>query len=341
VNIKDATDLYRFGSTEELSKIANDIVKKNYSNEVFIRGLIEFSNCCGMDCLYCGIRKSNSKTVRYRLSDEEIIDAIKRGLDAGIKTFVLQSGESRTYNDKELAKLLCKIKKITGDESAITLSCGLMNKDHYKRLKDSGCNRYLMRFETSDEKLYSYLKKGQSLKTRLKGLENLKKLGFEVGSGFMVGLPGETIETTINNALLCKELELDMIGIGPFIPHGETPLKEESSGSLETILRTTALLRILLPYSNIPATTATGSIDALGREKALSSGANVLMPNITPTKYKKNYLLYPGKICLEESGFECISCLAGRVESVGKKISYEKGNSISYTMNKENLTKRI
>lgn len=341
MELKEAIELYKSAPTEKLSAIADGITRANYSNEVFVRGLIEFSNCCGMDCLYCGIRKSNSKAVRYRLSDEEIIDAIKRGLDAGIKTFVLQSGESRTYNDKELAKLLGKIKKITGDESAITLSCGLMNKDQYKRLKDNGCDRYLMRFETSDEKLYSYIKKGQSLKTRLKGLENLKKLGFEVGSGFMAGLPGETIETRINNALLCKELELDMIGIGPFIPHDETPLKEENSGSLDTILRTTALLRIILPYSNIPATTATGSIDALGREKALSSGANVLMPNITPTKYKKNYLLYPGKICLDESGFECISCLSGRVGSVGKKLSYERGDSISYTMNKENLTERI
>ncbi|HOS33811.1 MAG TPA: [FeFe] hydrogenase H-cluster radical SAM maturase HydE, partial [Spirochaetota bacterium] len=334
MNIKEAIDLYKCASTEELSKIANDIVKKNYSDDVFIRGLIEFSNYCDMDCLYCGIRKSNGKAVRYRLTDEEIIDAVKFGLDANIKTFVLQSGEDYKYNVKKLSKLVYKIKKITGAETAITLSCGLMNRDDYKELKDSGCDRYLMRFETSDENLYSYLKKGQPLKTRLKGLENLKNLGFEVGSGFMVGLPGETIETGINNALLCKELELDMIGIGPFIPHNETPLKKEAPGSLDTILRTTALLRILLPYSNIPATTATGSIDALGREKALSCGANVLMPNITPAKYKKNYLIYPGKICLDESGSECISRLSERVVSVGKKISYERGDSISYTIMK-------
>lgn len=331
---KEAIYLYKSVPTEELSKLANDITLKNYSDKIFVRGLLEFSNYCGMDCLYCGIRKSNAKTIRYRLSDEEIIDTIKFGLDTNIKTFVLQSGEDYNYNVKELSKLVYKIKKITGSETAITLSCGLMNKEGYKELKDNGCDRYLMRFETSDENVYSYLKKGQSLKTRIHGLENLKNLGFEVGSGFMVGLPGETIETRINNALLCKELELDMIGIGPFIPHDETPLKEEDSGSLDTILRTTALLRILLPYTNIPATTATGSIDALGREKALSCGANVLMPNITPTKYKKNYLLYPGKICLEESGFECISCLSGRVESVGKKISYEKGNSLSYSIKK-------
>ena len=330
IDTKEAIELFKYEQTDTLSKIANNITEKFYSNKVYIRGLLEFSNQCNLDCLYCGIRSSNYNVTRYRLTDTEIVETIRNGIDKGIKTFVLQSGENEIYNQKFLPMLVEKIRNLAGDKVAITLSCGLMTKDQYRELKNSGCNRYLMRFETSNEKLYAYIKNGQTLKRRLKGLEELKNLGFEVGSGYMVGLPGETIDTLIDNALLCQKLELDMVGIGPFIPHDDTPLKMTRSCHFDSVIRSTVLLRMLLPLSNIPATTATGSADDQGREKVLLSGANVLMPNITPTKYKKDYLLYPGKICLDESGFECIDCLSKRLKTIGKEISLERGNSLSF-----------
>ena len=324
---ESAVNLYR----EDQNKLfleARRICEKIYGNKVFLRGLIEISNVCTRDCLYCGIRKSNLKVLRYKLTKEEIIETVRKGYRYDLKTFVLQSGEF-SYTVKELCEIVESIKNITNSEAAITLSCGLMSKKQYKDLKDAGCNRYLMRFETSDEKLYSTFRK-DSLQRRIKGLMDLKELGFEVGSGFMVGLPGETEEIRINNALLCNELALDMVGIGPFIPHQDTPLADAIQEPIELTIRLTALLRILLPYSNIPATTAAGTLSIDGRERMLWAGANVLMPNITPNIYKKNYLLYPNKICIDESGFECIGCLNNRVKSIGKELSFERGDSYSF-----------
>lgn len=322
-------DFYKNSSDAELINKADEVCRMSYGDKVYLRGLVEFSNYCNMDCLYCGIRKSNSKVVRYRLSPEQILEIVKKGFKAGLKTFVLQSGEDNFYDSKNLALLTEKIKKETSEETAITLSCGIMTRSGYNDLKNAGCDRYLMRFETSDEKLHQYLRNGISLKRRLKALNDLKELGFETGSGYMVGLPDETEEIRINNALLCKKLELDMVGIGPFIPHPDTPLKDAHKNNIELAVRATALLRILLPYANIPATTASGTIDKNGREKILKAGANVLMPNITPSDNKKNYLLYPDKICVDESGFQCITCLTKRVSTVSKKIVMDRGDSLS------------
>lgn len=327
LSIDEAIDLYK-NNRELLFKKSREICNSIYSNKVFLRGLIEISNVCYCDCLYCGIRKSNTEIERYKLNLKEIIEIVKKGYKQGLKTFVLQSGEF-AYSVKELCEIVESIKKVTNNEVAITLSCGLMSKKQYQDLKYAGCDRYLMRFETSNEKLYS-LFRNDSLKKRIDGLVNLKELGFEVGSGFMVGLPDETEEIRIKNALLSYELGLDMIGIGPFIPHKDTPLGNSIQQPIDLTIKMTALLRILLPYSNIPATTAAGTLSKDGREKMLWAGANVLMPNITPQNYKKFYLLYPDKICIDESGFACINCLKARVATIGKEISFERGDSYSY-----------
>jgi len=328
-------DFYRKASLEELSKNADTVCRENYGNKVFLRGLIEFSNYCSMDCLYCGIRKSNTKVERYRLTEEEILSTVKMGFKIGFRTFVLQSGEDSFFSTKIMAGIIEKIKNITGGGAAITLSCGIRPKSDYRIFKNAGADRYLLRFETSEPALHHYLRNGIPLENRLKALYDLKELGYETGSGYMLGLPGETEEIRIKNALLCVELELDMIGIGPFIPHPDTPLANAKKESLELTLRATSLLRLLLPKSNIPATTAAGSISPNGRERMLAAGANVLMPNLTPTAYKKNYLLYPGKICIDEDGEKCISCLSFRLNSIGKDICFERGDSIKYREGKK------
>lgn len=320
--------LFYNASLDELVKKANEVCNKIYGNKVYLRGLIEFSNLCFMDCKYCGIRRSNNKVRRYRMNDEEILATIESGIKVGFKTFVLQSGEN-AYKVSELANLVEKIKS-KWSNIAITLSCGYFKKDDLKILKKSGVDRYLFRFEVADEKLYSFLKNGEKLSKRLEMLSNLKELDFETGSGFMVGLPDETDEILLKNLKLCKEFQFDMVGIGPFIPHPDTPLKDAKQFPIDRTIKATALLRLILPFANIPATTAAGTLDPIGREKMLKAGANVLMPNITPPSNKRDYLLYPDKICIDESGLECVSCMSLRVKSIGKEISMERGDSLSY-----------
>ncbi|MGC8764419.1 MAG: [FeFe] hydrogenase H-cluster radical SAM maturase HydE [Brevinematia bacterium] len=331
LTFKEVKELYFSASTEELTKMADNVCRMTYGEKVFLRGLIEFSNVCRMDCKYCGIRRSNKNIKRYTMSEEEILNTVKKGIEYGFKTFVLQSGETTSFNVYRLAELVERI-KLMDNSVAVTLSCGYFNREELRVLKNAGVDRYLIRFEVSDKKLYSYFKNGQKLSDRLEVIYNLKELGFEAGSGFMVGLPGETDEILLKNLKLCKDLELDMVGIGPFIPHPDTPLRDAKVFPIERTVRATALLRLLLPYSNIPATTAAGTLDPVGREKMLKAGANVLMPNITPPVNKRHYLLYPDKICISENGENCISCMRLRVESIGKKISFERGNSLSFTI---------
>ncbi|URA09550.1 [FeFe] hydrogenase H-cluster radical SAM maturase HydE [Thermospira aquatica] len=316
--------------TETLTKMADEVCRKTYGNKVYLRGLIEFSNECFCDCLYCGIRRSNAKITRYSLTDEEIIETVKRGLQRGFHTFVLQSGENRADLPERMTKLLFTLRKIAKEDVAFTLSCGVYPREVYREWKKAGAHRYLLRFETSDPRLYASLCPGKTLDRRLQALEDLRQEGYAVGSGFMVGLPGEDARTRFENVLLCRDLRLEMVGIGPFIPHPDTPLGKEGHKSLpiEFTVRTTALLRLFLPWANIPATTAAGSLHPRGREMMLEAGANVLMPNITPVEKKKHYLLYANKICLDEDGWECLSCLSLRVASVGKTISFERGESV-------------
>lgn len=323
-------ELY-YTDLDKLTSAAAEVCGRYFGSSVYLRGLIEFSNHCSMDCHYCGIRKSNYRAARYRMDEEEILSVIRCWHEQGLRTFVLQSGEDPLISVTRLCRLAEKIKNITGEKSALTLSCGIFTKKQFKELKNAGCDRYLMRFETSDERLYSRIRNGLKLKDRVNALYDLREAGIETGSGFMTGLPGETDETRIGNIKLCKKLELNMIGLGPFIPHPHTPLAYVSQESIDHAIRCLAIIRILMPGANIPATTATGSLDPSGREKMLSAGANVLMPNITPDKYKKDYLLYPGKICLNEPGSECIDSITMRMASTGKKLDWSRGDSLSWS----------
>ncbi|MBN2737952.1 MAG: [FeFe] hydrogenase H-cluster radical SAM maturase HydE [Spirochaetales bacterium] len=329
---QEVLDLYH-RNPEELCRQAEVLCRNTYGNKVYLRGLIEFSNYCVMDCLYCGIRKSHSAVKRYRLDHEMIMAIVRKGYEAGLRTFVLQGGEDPWYDEAYLCRLLENIKSLTRDQCAITLSCGIRPRHEYRAMKQAGADRYLMRFETADPELHQYLRGGVTLKQRLQALDDLKASGFEIGSGFMTGLPDEKPDSLIKNVSLCKELELDMVGIGPFIPHKATPLAGAKQKPLSEALYAVAMVRLLLPLANIPATTAMGTLEPDGRERALECGANVLMPNITPAEFKKEYLLYPDKICLEESGFECIGCLSLRCRGVNRELSFEIGHSQSF-MNK-------
>ena len=326
---EDILGFYRTASDDELYAKADQVCRENYKGKVYLRGLIEFSNYCSQDCLYCGIRRSNAGVNRYRLTEEEILESVEEGYNRDFRTFVLQSGEDPYFTTERLCRLIGRIKSIN-DDIAVTLSAGIRSRQSYSDLKQSGCDRYLIRFETSDPGLHRYLRGGITLSRRMRALSDLRELGFEVGSGFMVGLPGETEEIREKNALLCHEYGFNMVGIGPFIPHPDTPLAGSQQQPVELALRAVALVRLLLPGANLPATTAAGTLDPDGREKMLSAGANVLMPNITPVRFKKDYLLYPNKICIEESGFECVGCLSGRAAAIDKQLSFERGDSVSY-----------
>ena len=312
----------------ELIALARSVADSVHGKEVLLRGLIEVTNECERDCLYCGIRKSNSDVVRYRLSEKEVSAVIEAGRSAGFRTFVLQGGESSNLRGDGLLKLTEAARKAAGSGSAITLSFGIRSRREYEELRSAGADRYLMRFETADPELHRYLRNGVTLKRRLEALEDLRAAGFQLGSGFMTGLPGETEETVIENVALAAELDLDMGGVGPFIPHPGTPLAAASGGTIDLAVRATALLRLALPACHIPATTAAGTLHPEGRERMLEAGANVLMPNITPTAAKKNYLVYPGKICLDESGFQCVGCLSVRALGRGLTLSWDRGDAI-------------
>ncbi|MEJ5243969.1 MAG: [FeFe] hydrogenase H-cluster radical SAM maturase HydE [Desulfomicrobiaceae bacterium] len=325
----DLRDYAACRSLDDLRAEANAACEAVWGNRVFVRGLVEISNHCAMDCLYCGIRCSNQRIARYRLFSEEIVALAREGYARGIRTFVLQGGEDPAFSTDDYCRMVEGVRNATGGEAAVTLSLGIRPRSHYAAFKNAGADRYLLRFETSDEALHTHLRGGVPYARRLQALFDLKELGFEVGSGFMTGLPGESETTFYNNILLCRELELDMVGVGPFIPHPDTPLRDAPAPSLEPTLQAVALVRLLLPYANIPATTAAGSMDPLGREKMLTSGANVLMPNLSPIEAKQRYRIYPGKICIDESSEACLEDIRQRVASVGKVLSFERGDSKS------------
>ena len=305
---------------------ADRVRRLHVGNAIHLRGLIEFSNICGRDCLYCGLRRSNSAVKRYRMEIDEIFETAKTAAGLGYKSLVLQSGENRQYPTEEMCTLVARIKKELG--VAITLSLGEKTREEYAALRDAGADRYLLRFETSAEKLFHELKPDSSLEARMRCLKWLREIGFQVGSGIMVGLPGQTIEMIADDILLMNELDLDMIGIGPFIANPQTPLKDAVSGTLDLTLRTLALIRIITKNTHIPATTAMGSIEKGGRERALRCGANVLMPNVTPTKYREHYQLYPGKICIKDQPGDCFLCISGMVSMLGRTISNDAGHSL-------------
>lgn len=297
---------------------ADKVREKYVGNEVHLRGLIEFSNICKCSCKYCGIRKENDSVERYRLSEEQILQLAQNAKQYGYKTIVLQSGEDSFYS---IEKMVSIIKKIKSMGFAITLSIGEKTYDEYKAYKNAGADRYLLRIETTDENLYKNMHPHMSFENRINCLKNLKKLGFETGTGCLVGLPGQSVESLAGDILFFKKLNADMIGLGPFIPAPNTPLKDEAGGTLILALKIMAITRLLLPDINIPATTAMETLAPDGRIIALKSGANVVMPNVTDENCKQKYTIYPGKAGLNNTPEEYKSCITSKIESIGRKIS--------------------
>ncbi|OQY31876.1 MAG: [FeFe] hydrogenase H-cluster radical SAM maturase HydE [Spirochaetaceae bacterium 4572_59] len=324
---EELTELFYNAPSEELSAMGKNVCTEVHGKDVLLRGLLEYTNYCVSNCLYCGIRRDNPNVHRYRIEEAMLLEAVQAGFDRGLRSFVIQGGEDPSYPIERVCGLIEAIKIQTRGEAAVTLSCGMRSREEYRAMAQAGASRYLLRFETSDPELHAYLRDGKTLKDRLQALEDIRAAGFQTGSGFMLGLPGETEKTRLENILLCQKLELDMVGIGPFIPHPETPLKNVEQQPIEDSIRGVALLRLALPESHIPATTAAGTLQPDGREKMIDAGANVLMPNITQTDFKKDYLLYPGKICLDESGIQCIGCLSSRLAPLDRVLSFDKGDA--------------
>ena len=313
-------------TANRLREEALHLRRQYYGNKVFTRGLIEFTNYCKNNCRYCGIRSGNRNVRRYRLSEEDIMECCESGYELGYRTFVLQGGEDPYYTDEQMAAIIRRIKSRFPD-AAVTLSIGEKSYESYRKFREAGADRYLLRHETADEDLYRALHpQAMSLENRKKCLWNLKELGYQVGAGFMVGAPGQTSAHLAKDLVFLQELEPHMVGIGPFIPHHDTIYAEEKAGSVELTLFLLSVIRIMLPQVLLPATTALGTLDPLGREKGLAAGANVVMPNLSPVKNRKLYELYDNKICTGEEAAECRNCLSHRVRQVGFELVDERGD---------------
>ncbi len=314
------------GEISNLFREADRVRKKFMGDEVHIRGIVEFSNYCKRDCLYCGLRKSNDQLFRYRMSLEEIFQAAWEAEKLNYKTVILQSGEDPSYSVEELCSLIGRIKRDL--KLAVTLSLGEKSFEDYKRFRDAGADRYLLKFETSSPELFKEFKPDSSYRERFRCLEWLKELGYQVGSGNIVGLPGQSVENLAEDILWFRKFNFDMIGIGPFIPHPNTPLGNADRGDLDMVLKVVALTRLVTCDTHIPATTAVGTIHPLGRQKALSCGANVIMPNATPKEYRPYYQIYPNKICIDENPQNCRFCIENMVFSLGRKIGSGFGHAV-------------
>lgn len=307
-------------------ELARQVRERTYGNRVFIRGLIEFTNYCKNDCYYCGIRRSNKKAARYRLTKEDILDCCRQGYELGFRTFVLQGGEDGYFTAERLTELIREIKNGYPD-CALTLSVGEKKEEEYRAFREAGADRYLLRHETADPDHYRILHpEPLSLENRKHCLFLLKKLGFQTGAGFMVGSPEQTPETLAEDFLFLKKLDPEMVGIGPFISHGDTPFREQPDGTMEDTLFYLALLRLMLPRVLLPATTALGTIHPSGREKGILSGANVVMPNLSPLSVRKKYMLYDGKISTGDEAAEGVKNLKKRMEAIGCQIVTDRGD---------------
>ena len=302
---------------EELYRRADDVRRDAVGDEVHLRGLIEFSNICRNDCLYCGIRRSNSRVQRYRMTDDELVETARRAAALGFQTVVLQSGEDMHFDQARMCRIIEQIKRL---DVALTLSIGERDYADYKAFREAGADRYLLRIESTDQDLYHRLNPGMSWQRRHECLLMIRELGYELGSGIMVGQPGQTVDSIADDLLYFMDLGINMAGIGPFIPHPDTPLAGEQGGTLELALRTMAVMRLLMPDINIPATTAMESLHPQGRIMALQAGANVVMPNVTEGEYRRLYELYPGKICVNDTPAHCRSCIGLKIQSIGRTI---------------------
>lgn len=305
---------------------ADRVRKEIYGNEIYLRGLIEISNICKNDCLYCGIRKSNPHASRYRLKEEEILSCCKEGYALGFRTFVLQGGEDGYFTDERLMPLLKEIKK-NFPGCAVTLSLGERSRESYQKLYDAGADRYLLRHETADEAHYLKLHpKQMSFENRMMCLKNLKEIGYQVGCGFMVGSPYQTSFTLAKDLKFIETFCPDMCGIGPFLPHRDTPFKNFKKGELLAACYLLSILRLIHPHMLLPATTALGTLEGRGREEGILAGANVLMPNLSPVGVRKKYELYDGKICMGEEAAECRACIEKRMQSIGFQVVTSRGD---------------
>lgn len=325
--IKDDLKVLLSADGEEASllfKHADAVREKYLGKEVHLRGIIEFTNYCKQNCHYCGLRRGNEQLSRYRLTHREILTTAEQAVALGYKTLVLQGGEDSYFSARDIYELVKEIKKM---DVAVTLSLGEHDFDTYKLWREAGSDRYLIKHETADPHLYEHLRPGKRLKQRLQCQSWLKELGYQLGSGCMVGLPGQTLDTLAEDLLLLKKMDVDMAGIGPFIPHPQTPLASAQQGTLEMTLKMVALARIIMPLVHLPATTALGTIHPEGREKALQAGANVVMPNVSPSEYRALYQIYPNKICIRDEPVHCRSCITGKIKALGRVVSTTQGHS--------------
>lgn len=314
------------GCLEELFRKADRIRRENVGDEIHLRGLIEFSNYCRKNCNYCGIRAGNRYLQRYRMEEDEIVATAVQAEQLGYRTVVLQSGEDPFYTVSKLINIIEQIKEKT--DLAITLSIGERPRPEYEQYFAAGADRFLLRFETSNPVLYQHLHPDSDYQGRMNALGWLKEIGYEVGSGIMIGLPGQTVADLADDILTFKNMDLDMIGVGPYICHQDTPLAGAADGTVDMTFKVIALTRIVTGNTHIPATTALATLrPADGREKALELGANVMMPNVTPVKYRAMYELYPAKVCIGEDARQCRGCMQRRIYSLNRPISREHGRS--------------
>ncbi|MFA6200666.1 MAG: [FeFe] hydrogenase H-cluster radical SAM maturase HydE [Bacteroidales bacterium] len=313
---------------------ALEVKIREIGNEVYLRGLIEYSNRCVKSCLYCGVRSGNEKVVRYTLRDEDVLDCAKMAIDLRYGSLAIQSGErsDRAFTDK-ITYLVKEIKKLSDGKLGITLSCGEQTEDVYREWFEAGAHRYLLRIESSNEELYYKIHpndKTHNFQTRLSAIDSLLSIGYQVGTGVMIGLPFQTIENLADDLLFFKDINVAMVGMGPFIPHGDTPLYEyrgliqNDRTRLNMTLKMIACLRLLMPKINMVAATADQTLSPNGREEAVMAGANIIMPNLTPTKYREDYMIYPNKACVGDKPEECQHCLDNRMKSINHTIGYNK-----------------
>lgn len=307
---------------------AREVANEIYGKRVFKRGLIEFTNFCKNDCYYCGIRRSNANAERYRLEKDTILACCEKGYELGYRTFVLQGGEDGYFTDERVCEIVSEIRGKYPD-CAITLSIGEKSKESYQKYYDAGADRYLLRHETANEEHYTKLHpENLSLKNRKQCLYDLKDIGYQVGCGFMVGSPYQTIETIYEDLQFIKELEPHMVGIGPFIPQKDTPFAEKTAGTLEITLRLLAIIRLIHPHVLLPATTALGTIHEQGRELGILAGANVVMPNLSPTDVREKYRLYDNKACSGDEAIEGDTNLKLRMKQIGYDLVCDRGDFV-------------
>lgn len=315
---------------EKFAARAVELRRQVYGDRVFVRGLIEFTNYCKNDCLYCGLRRSNRQAQRYRLQSEQILECCREGYGLGFRSFVLQGGEDLWYSPEKIEDLIVRIKAEFPD-CAVTLSVGEQPRQVYEQWFRAGADRYLLRHETAEPAHYAKLHPAQmSYERRMQCLQDLKEIGYQVGCGFMVGSPGQGPAELARDLLFLQEFEPHMVGIGPFIPQKDTPFGTMPAGTLELTVYLLSIIRILLPQVLLPATTALGTIDPRGREKGILAGANVCMPNLSPVSVREKYALYDNKICTGDEAAQCVQCLRRRIESVGCSMPVSRGDHVLF-----------